>query len=94
MEGKIFPQGSLPESSTATPSEALEAAYENLRNELASELLTRLKKSSPSFFERAVVELLVKMRGGLGCLDRKQGLISGNLLWFRVMPQPVSAVEC
>jgi hypothetical protein len=32
--------------------------------------------------------------GGLGCLDRQQGLISGNLLWVRVMPQPVSAVEC
>ncbi len=36
---------------TITPSEALEAAYENLRDELADELLTRLKKSSPSFFE-------------------------------------------
>jgi len=46
---------------TATPSEALEAAYENLRDELADELLARLKKSTPSFFERAVVELLVKM---------------------------------
>jgi len=56
--------GSPPDSSTATPSEALEAAYEDLRDELASELLTRLKKSSPSFFERAVVELLVKMGYG------------------------------
>jgi restriction system protein len=42
----------------------LENAYENLRNELADELLARLKKSSPSFFERAVVELLVKMGYG------------------------------
>ena len=49
---------------TATPSEALEAAYENLRDELADELLARLKKSTPSFFERAVVELLVKMGYG------------------------------
>lgn len=47
-----------------TPSEALESAYENLRNELASELLARLKKTSPSFFERVVVELLVKMGYG------------------------------
>lgn len=49
---------------TATPSEVLEAAYENLRDELAAELLVRLKKSTPSFFERAVVELLVKMGYG------------------------------
>jgi restriction system protein len=50
--------------STATPSEALETAYENLRDELADELLARLKKISPSFFERVVVELLVKMGYG------------------------------
>ena len=50
--------------STATPSEALEAAYENLRNELADELLSSLQKISPAFFERVVVELLVKMGYG------------------------------
>jgi len=50
--------------STATPSEALESAYENLRDELADELLGKLKKTSPSFFERVVVELLVKMGYG------------------------------
>lgn len=48
----------------ATPSEALENAYENLRDELVDELLAQLKKSSPSFFERIVVELLVKMGYG------------------------------
>ena len=52
------------DASTATPSEALEAAYENLRDELADELLARLKKTSPAFFERVVVELLVKMGYG------------------------------
>lgn len=50
--------------STETPSEALETAYENLRDELADELLARLKKISPAFFERVVVELLVKMGYG------------------------------
>jgi restriction system protein len=48
----------------ATPSEALEKAYDNLRDELANELLDKLKKASPSFFERVVVELLVKMGYG------------------------------
>ena len=50
--------------STVTPSEALETAYENLRGELADELLSKLKKTSPTFFERVVVELLVKMGYG------------------------------
>lgn len=49
---------------SATPSEALEDAYKNLRDELIDELLARLKKSSPSFFERIVVDLLVKMGYG------------------------------
>jgi restriction system protein len=53
----------------ATPSEALETAYENLRDELADELLNRLKKCTPSFFERVVVELLVKMGYGGSRVD-------------------------
>ncbi|WP_448561361.1 winged helix-turn-helix domain-containing protein [Trichothermofontia sp.] len=53
-----------PDTSAATPSEALEAAYENLRDELANELLAKLKKISPALFERGVVELLVKMGYG------------------------------
>lgn len=47
-----------------TPSEALEGAYQNLREELADELLSKLKTSSPSFFEQVVVDLLVKMGYG------------------------------
>ena len=55
---------SIPDISTVTPSEALEAAYENIRDELADELLAKLKTISPAFFERVVVELLVKMGYG------------------------------
>jgi len=66
---KVGPSVVTPDISTATPSEALETAYENLRAELADELLARLKKSSPSFFERAVVELLVKMGYGGSRVD-------------------------
>ena len=47
-----------------TPSEALENAFENLRDNLVDELLGKLKKSTPTFFERMVVELLVKMGYG------------------------------
>lgn len=47
-----------------TPSEALEAAYDSLRSELADDLLARLKKATPAFFEQAVIDLLVRMGYG------------------------------
>ncbi len=49
---KVVESKGTSEVSTATPSEALESAYENLRDGLADELLGKLKKTSPSFFER------------------------------------------
>jgi restriction system protein len=52
-----------PESDT-TPEEALESAYQGLRNELAGDLLQQLKNSPPSLFEKTVVALLVKMGYG------------------------------
>ncbi len=50
--------------SQATPEEVLESAYQKIRKALAQDLLTRIKSSHPSFFERLVVELLVKMGYG------------------------------
>lgn len=47
-----------------TPSEALDDAYQNLRSQLASDILDNLKKIEPSHFERVVVELIVKMGYG------------------------------
>jgi restriction system protein len=47
-----------------TPSERLEEAYMILRENLAIELLSQLKDSSPAFFEKVVVEVLVKMGYG------------------------------
>ncbi len=47
-----------------TPEELLEYGYQRIRQDLAQELLNRVKNSSPSFFERLVVELLVKMGYG------------------------------
>ncbi|HIK20684.1 MAG TPA: restriction endonuclease [Synechococcus sp. M44_DOE_062] len=61
---KATEQKASSEISPATPLEQLEAAYENLRDELANELLARLKKVSPAFFEKVVVELLVKVGYG------------------------------
>ena len=47
-----------------TPEEWLEGAYQKLRSDLAADLLQRLKACSPSFFERLVVEVIVKMGYG------------------------------
>ncbi|OEU83318.1 MAG: restriction endonuclease [Desulfobacterales bacterium S5133MH4] len=47
-----------------TPEEALEIAYQNLRDDLANDLLQQIKTSPPSLFEKLVVELLVKMGYG------------------------------
>lgn len=47
-----------------TPHEALEAAYERLRGELASDILSSVRNCDPSLFEKIVVELLVKMGYG------------------------------
>jgi restriction system protein len=47
-----------------TPEEILEISYQNLRRDLAKELLERVKKCSPAFFEKLVVDLLVSMGYG------------------------------
>lgn len=48
----------------ATPEETLEYAYQELRKTLAQEILDKIKSCPPSFFERLVVELVVKMGYG------------------------------
>ena len=47
-----------------TPEDALASAYRSLRKNLEDEILSSVKDSSPSFFERLVVDLLVKMGYG------------------------------
>lgn len=48
----------------STPAETIDEAYEILRNSLAEEVLQHIKGCSPEFFERLVVDLLVKMGYG------------------------------
>jgi restriction system protein len=52
------------ETNEQTPEENLDKAYQRIRKSLASELLNRVVDLSPTFFERLVVELLVKMGYG------------------------------
>jgi len=52
------------EEPETTPEEALANAYQNLKNDLASDLLQQLKTSSPRQFENIVIDLLVAMGYG------------------------------
>lgn len=54
----------VPQDSSQTPEDALASAYNKLRASLYSEILTSVKDATPSFFERLVVDLLVKMGYG------------------------------
>ena len=52
------------EPAQQTPEELIEDGYQSIRDNLALELLKEIKASSPQFFERLVVELLVNMGYG------------------------------
>ena len=60
--------------STKTPMEEFEESYSFIREELASNLLSILKSCSPDFFERLVVDLLVKMGYGGTLRDAGQAI--------------------
>jgi len=51
-------------SLSKTPEELIESGYQNIRESLEQEILSKLKTIHPSFFERIVVQLLVKMGYG------------------------------
>jgi restriction system protein len=59
---------------TATPEEILQQAYKSIRNELAGELLNRIKDNSPQFFENLVVDLMVAMGYGGSRSDAGQSI--------------------
>ncbi|MEI8225218.1 MAG: restriction endonuclease [Bacteroidota bacterium] len=50
--------------STETPEELLETAYQKIRKSLSLELINKVIQLPPAFFEKLVVELLVKMGYG------------------------------
>lgn len=55
-----------------TPDEQLDAAYKELRETLADELLGRVRAGTPKFFEHLVVDLLVAMGYGGSRADAAQ----------------------
>ncbi len=59
-----------------TPGETMEAAYDSLRDELKTELLSVVLDTGPTFFEQLVVDLLVRM--GYGGTRRDAGQAIGQ----------------
>jgi len=65
-----------PAADEKTPEEILESTYQSLRNNLAQELLERVKKAPAKFFENLVVDLLVTM--GYGGSRKDAGQVVGQ----------------
>ena len=62
----------------STPDETLDSAYQSIRKTLAQDLLNKVVSLSPAFFERLVVELLVKMGYGGSIADAGKALVTGK----------------
>lgn len=60
--------GSDTETSGNTPVESFEVAYEQIRRDLADEVIAAVMQASPTFFEHLVVDLLLKVGYG-GAFD-------------------------
>ena len=59
-----------------TPEELLDYSYSQLKEELAIELIEKIKQCSSGFFERLVVDLLIKM--GYGGSRKEAGKVIGK----------------
>lgn len=59
-----------------TPEELLDYSFLKLKEELAVELIEKIKNCSPGFFERLVIDLLIKM--GYGGSKKEAGQIIGK----------------
>lgn len=62
------------ETQTLTPEERIDNAYSELTKALAASVLEQISQMSPGFFERLVVELLLKMGYGGSLKDAGQAI--------------------
>ena len=60
-----------------TPDDQINEALEEIESELAETLLEQLQNSSPSFFEKAVLDLFLKM--GYGGGEKQSGEVLGGV---------------
>lgn len=64
FQGKKKAKKEPEDGSQETPIESITSFYEQFREALAFEVLERVKKCSPQFFERLVIQLLLRMGYG------------------------------
>lgn len=67
-------QASVQPDDQKTPEEALDEAYEQMRSSLEAEILAAVASSTPEFFERLVVDVLVHMGYGGNRKDAGQAV--------------------
>lgn len=73
-DASLSDNGKSDDISDRTPEETLEASYLNIRESLAGELINKVMAMPPSFFEKLVVELLVRMGYGGSIKDAGRAL--------------------
>jgi restriction system protein len=62
------------EPASQTPQDLIELGYESIRGDLAEQLLATVRAASPGFFERLVIELLLRMGYGGSRLDAGEAI--------------------
>ncbi|MDI9700131.1 restriction endonuclease [Burkholderia cenocepacia] len=75
-QNKILSTKVSPPPVDSTPEELFAQAYQRLRGNLEAELLEQIKDSTPAFFERLVIDLLVAM--GYGGSRQDAGSVIGK----------------
>lgn len=63
-EEPTMPAAMLPIEVTSTPQERIDTAYQEFHAALAKDLLERIARNTPTFFEKLIVDLLVAMGYG------------------------------
>ncbi len=63
-DGTGGPTKGQPDETSETPQDTLDRVHKMLNAQLAAELLERVKQEPPAFFERLVIDVLVKMGYG------------------------------
>ena len=68
----------IAEIDTHTPEEIMESAFQNIKRTLADEILEKIRNVTPTFFEKLVVDLLVKMGYGGSVKDAGKAIGKTN----------------
>jgi restriction system protein len=66
------------QDASLTPDEVIRTAHEQLEQQLAEELLTKIRVGTPAFFESLIVRLLFAMKYGGSVTEINKALVGGS----------------